>query len=60
MLFCKFEQIPPISIEKITIDSQRRSVTKDGQPIILTTKEFDVLYLLASHSGWAFTREQII
>lgn len=59
MLFSKFEQIPPISIGKITIDSQRRSVKKDGQPIILTTKEFDVLYLLASHPGWAFTRAQI-
>ncbi len=36
-----------------------RAVYVDGQEIVLTRMEFDVLYFLASNPNIAFTREQI-
>lgn len=44
---------------KIYIDLVSRSVYEEGQEIILTRMEFDVLYFLASNPNIAFTREQI-
>lgn len=44
---------------KIYIDSASRTVYSDGQEIVLTRMEFDVLYFLASNPNIAFTREQI-
>lgn len=32
---------------------------KNGQPIYLTAKEFDLLYFLYSHKGQVFTKEQL-
>lgn len=36
-----------------------RTVYKDGQEVVLTKMEFDVLYFLASNPNIAFTKEQI-
>lgn len=44
---------------KIYIDLVSRSVYEDGQEIILTRMEFDVLCFLASNPNIAFTKEQI-
>jgi two-component system alkaline phosphatase synthesis response regulator PhoP len=45
---------------KVAIDVTRREVTVDGQPIHLTTKEFDLLAHMASSPGRIFTRDQLL
>jgi len=42
------------------LDRARRKAVLDGQVIELTPHEFDILYLLASHSGIVFTREMLL
>lgn len=42
------------------IDIEGHRVTKDGDPINLTPTEFDILHILASQPGRAFTREQLL
>ena len=43
----------------LTICGAARRVTRDGQEITLTPKEFDILYFLAKNRGQVFTKEQI-
>ena len=45
---------------KVAIDVTRREVTVDGQPIHLTTKEFDLLAHMAGSPGRIFTRDQLL
>jgi DNA-binding response OmpR family regulator len=45
---------------RIAIELTTRRVTVDGEPIVLTRKEFDLLALLAGRPGVVFRREQII
>ena len=49
-----------IIIGDLTIDISKRRVTLNGDRIELTPKEFDLLYLLASHPGTTYTREQLL
>ncbi len=35
-------------------------VTRDGEPVQLTAREFDLLHFLARHPRQAFTREQLM
>lgn len=44
---------------EVLIDIRKRKVTKRGEPIALTPKEFDILAILASDRGNIFTREQL-
>lgn len=44
----------------LTIDPASRSVEADGQAVMLTAKEFDLLYLLASHPGRVFSRNYLL
>ena len=44
----------------LTIDPSRREVLHDGQPVALTTLEFDLLAALASAPGRVFTRDQLL
>lgn len=44
----------------LTIRSQMRQVERDGVPVSLTTKEFDLLEFLATHPKQVFTREQLL
>ena len=44
----------------LDIDPARRKVTRGEQEICLTTKEFDLLYLLALNRGIVFTRERLL
>jgi DNA-binding response OmpR family regulator len=44
----------------IEIDLLRREVRRDGEPIRLSTTEFDLLAYLMSHSGRVLSREQIL
>jgi DNA-binding response OmpR family regulator len=42
----------------LQIDAQTRLVTRQGEEKTLTAKEFDMLWLLASHPRQVFTRQQ--
>jgi DNA-binding response OmpR family regulator len=44
---------------ELTIDSQTRQVTRDGEPVVLTATEFDVLWCLVEAAGQVLSREQI-
>jgi len=45
---------------ELTIDRTRREVLAGEEAIELTTREFELLYFLASNPGIVFTREQIL
>ncbi len=45
---------------QIAIDLSRREVLVSGQPVVLTTTEFEILQLLTRRPGWVLTRDQII
>jgi DNA-binding response OmpR family regulator len=47
-------------IGQLTIDLGRRQAAFGGEPLHLTTKEFDLLAHLATHPGRIFTREQLL
>jgi two-component system, OmpR family, alkaline phosphatase synthesis response regulator PhoP len=49
-----------IVIHDLTINATRRIVTQNGQRIDLTASEFDILFFLASHPGWVYSRDRII
>ncbi len=48
-----------VKINNIHIHMGRREVKIDNRKVELTSTEFKLLYLLASHPGWVFTRNQI-
>ena len=43
----------------LSIDLRLRRVSRNGEDISLTPKEFDILYFLAQNRGEVFTKEQI-
>lgn len=43
----------------VALDPAARSVTLDGQPVMLAPREFDLLHLLMLRPGQVLTREQI-
>jgi DNA-binding response OmpR family regulator len=45
---------------ELRIDPTRREVLVDGGPVALTAREFDLLYLLASNPGRAFSRDYLL
>ena len=49
-----------IEFPGLTIDLIRREVLADGRSVELTSREFEVLALLASHPGRVYHREQIM
>ncbi len=51
---------PVVQLGPVTIDPARRVASIDGRDIELTGREFDLLYLLASHPGIVFSREALI
>lgn len=44
----------------LTIDRERREVRKDGVPIHLKPKEYELLLFFVQHPGKVFSREQIL
>jgi two-component system alkaline phosphatase synthesis response regulator PhoP len=46
--------------DRVEIDVSRREVRVDGEPVHLTTKEFDLLAHMASSPGRIFTRDQLL
>ncbi|NUK31498.1 response regulator transcription factor [Parageobacillus sp. VR-IP] len=49
-----------LSFGSLLIDERGRKVTVDGEPVILTLKEFDLLLFLAKHRGQVFSREELL
>jgi two-component system response regulator RegX3 len=49
-----------IEYHGIVVDSDRHQVTKDGAPVALPLKEFELLELLMLNAGRVLTRGQII
>jgi DNA-binding response OmpR family regulator len=48
-----------IQIDSLNISKKAHTVTVDGRNVYLTSTEFDILYLLASHLGQVFSAEAI-
>jgi Response regulators consisting of a CheY-like receiver domain and a winged-helix DNA-binding domain len=44
----------------LVIDKDNRAVLIDNRPVDLTTAEFDLLWLLASHAGQILSRDDIL
>lgn len=53
-------EIAPVELEGLTIDQEQHLVFKEGQPIHLPKKQFDILVLLSSKPGKVFGRETIM
>lgn len=51
---------PIVQLGPVALDPARRSAMRDGGAIELTAREFDLLYLLASHPGIVFSRDALI
>lgn len=49
-----------LSLGAITLDSDTRSAWKNGEPVELTAKEFDIIELLAKHPGRVYSRENLL
>jgi DNA-binding response OmpR family regulator len=43
-----------------SVDASRRAATVSGEPVELTTGDFDILWLLASRQGTVVTRDEIL
>ena len=54
------ESTDVINVGDISIDPNRRAVTKHGRPVELSRKEFDLLNLLAQRLGQVVTRESCL
>ncbi|HXV57806.1 MAG TPA: response regulator transcription factor [Gaiellaceae bacterium] len=60
-------QLPPLALrgdvlelDGLRIDTARRTVDVDGEPVQLTYLEFELLRTLASNPGRVFTRKQLL
>ena len=49
-----------IEVGGLSIDPERRAVERDGQPVTLTTLEFDLLYFMAARPGRVFSRDALM
>ncbi|PWA12512.1 DNA-binding response regulator [Pueribacillus theae] len=49
-----------LSFKDLTIDFESRTVLVNGEPAGLTPKEFELLYLLATHPKRVYTRDMLI
>ena len=50
----------PARVRDLDVDPARRRATVGGREVELTSHEFDLLYLLASHPGVVFSREALL
>ena len=54
------EQEPPVCFDGLVVDPAGRRVQVDGEEVVLTQREFELLLFLARHPGQAFTRSQLM
>lgn len=50
----------PLRFDGLEIDARARRVSRDGEEIGLSQREFDLLAFLAAHPGQAFSRDQLM
>jgi two-component system response regulator RstA len=48
-----------LTVGRLVVDAGNRQATMDGELVALTTAEFDLLWLLASHAGEVLSRDHI-
>jgi two-component system response regulator RstA len=48
-----------LTVGRLVVDAGNRQATMDGEVVSLTTAEFDLLWLLASHAGEVLSRDHI-
>jgi DNA-binding winged helix-turn-helix (wHTH) protein len=51
---------PSFSFDRFELDTFARRVTRDGQPIAVADRHFDVLYRLVSHGGELATKDTLV
>ena len=49
-----------ITIDKMELDLSRKSITIDGEIVLLTRKEFEILVMLISYKGKYLSRQEIL
>ena len=49
-----------LTVGDLTLDSDARTTWKDGTPVELTAREFDLLELLMKHPNRVYSREQLL
>ena len=49
-----------ITIDDLELDGRSKSVKRNGENIVLTAKEFKLLYFLAKNAGTILSREQLL
>ena len=49
-----------IAVGSLVVDAAAREAFRDGDPLPLTAKEFDLLWFLASHPNRVFSRDQLM
>lgn len=54
------EEESVVCIDGLIVDANKFQVSIDGSAVELTKSEFSILFFLASHKGWVFTRYQIV
>jgi DNA-binding response OmpR family regulator len=50
----------PVALGWLELDPRTREAMRDGKPLRLTAKEFDLLYFLASNQREVFSRDQLM
>jgi two-component system KDP operon response regulator KdpE len=45
---------------QVVVDTHQRVVTRDGRPVRLTPREFDLLWFLVAHPGRAYSHDQLL
>jgi DNA-binding response OmpR family regulator len=50
----------PLRFDRLLIDPRSREVSIDDRPVVLTAKEFDLLWFMASSPRQVFTRDQLL
>jgi DNA-binding response OmpR family regulator len=49
-----------LEVAGVVLDTRTRTVTRDGRPVELTPREFDLLELFMRHPGMALSRERML
>ena len=49
-----------LSFDGLEIDARTRDVVRNGEPLRLTAREFDLLFFLANHPRQVFSRDQLM
>jgi two-component system response regulator RstA len=52
-------EVQRLTFGRLEVDNGKREAWLDGQPVELTSAEFDLLWLLATNAGRVLTREEI-